>query len=296
MIPSFLQPKECYITCRDRDDGGGAQIAARVSAMIFARLKGIRYAHSPLTSVAHHPPEISPVEWSRRWEDFFSLGVGEIPSSQLEDMGLRVRPTRKLRFFVPRSKSLHVVPHCHKITDLHPGAWSAIAPSLRQKYYLRPKPALPGEGDPRVQIAIHVRRGDVGASGRFSERFTPDAVLLSRLRRVVEILGRDHVDIRLFSEGNPCDFQPYSDLGINLHLNEDIFVGFHHFVKSDILFTAKSSLSYLGGVIGGNLCIHEEICHPTLPGWFKAEEVESTDFAERLLHAVQMQKPEADHP
>ncbi|MCU0797889.1 MAG: hypothetical protein MUF31_18360 [Akkermansiaceae bacterium] len=261
--------------------------------MIFARLKGIRYAHSPLTSVAHDPPEVGPMEWSQRWEDFFSLGEGEISSSQLEGLGLRLRPTRKLKFFIPRSRSIHVVPHCHKITDLHPGAWSAIAPVLRQKYDLRPKPRLPGEGDPRLQIAIHVRRGDVGASGRFSERFTPDSVLLSRLRRVIEIFGRDRVVIRLFSEGNPRDFQPYSDLGINLHLNEDIFVGFHHFVKSDILFTAKSSLSYLGGVIGGNLCIHEEICHPTLPGWFKAEEVESPNFADRLRQAVQMRNPES---
>ena len=49
----FLRPKESFITCRDRDDGGGAQISARISAMILARLRGLTYAHSPVAEVAH---------------------------------------------------------------------------------------------------------------------------------------------------------------------------------------------------------------------------------------------------
>lgn len=282
-VPFLLRPKDSYLTCRDRDDGGGAQISARISTMICARLKGLTYAHSPVSDVAHVPPETTPAAWSQAWEDCFSLGAGEVPAAEIEARGYPVVAVPKPHRFFPRSRRLQVVAHCHKVTDHHPEAWAAIAPQLREKYFLSPKPQLTGYDDGRVQVAVHLRRGDVGSSGRFSERFTADDLVLARLRRVVEIIGPDHATVRLFSQGPPEDFRAFTDLGVQLHLDDDVFESFHHFVRSDVLFTAKSTFSYLGGVIGGNLCLYEPFWHPPLPGWLDADFEESA-FRTALGH------------
>ncbi len=278
----FFRPKDSFITCRDRHDGGGAQISARISTMILAQLKGLTYAHSPVADVAHVPAGTRPEDWSQAWESFFSLGAGEVTAAEIEDRRYPVKPVPKPHRFLPRSRRLQVVAHCHKVTDHHPEAWAAIAPMLRDKYRLSPKPALPGYDDDRVQVAVHLRRGDVGSSGRFSERFTADEIALTRVRRVLEAVGPERANVRLFSQGGPDDFRAFADLGVHLHLDDDVFETFHHFVRSDILFVAKSTFSYLGGVIGGNVCICEPFWHPTLPGWIRPEELDTLDL-KRLL-------------
>jgi hypothetical protein len=267
----FFRPKESYITCRDRDDGGGAQISARISTMILARLKGLTYAHTPLNDVAHAPAGMPPEAWARAWEDFFNLGAGEVSAA---DVTYPEHPVAKPHRFLPRSRRLQVVAHCHKFTDHHPEAWAAIAPDLGKKYVLSPKPDLQGYADGRVQVAVHLRRGDVGSSGRFSERFTGDEVVLERLGKVLEVTGKERTKIRLFSEGDPADFRAFADLGADLHLNDDVFETFHHFVKSDVLFLAKSTFSYLGGILGRNVCVYEPFWHPKLPGWLSPDELD----------------------
>lgn len=279
----FLRPKDSFITCRDRDDGGGAQISARISAMIFARLKGLTYAHTPVSDVAHVPNGMSGADWSRAWEEFFNLGEGEITAAEIESRGFPVVPVPKPHRFLPRSRRLQVVAHCHKVTDHHPDAWAAIAPELREKYFHSPKPELTGYDDGKVQIALHLRRGDVGASGTFSERYTADETVIARLRRVLEAVGPDNATLRLFSQGAADDFRAFTELGAQLHLDEDVFESFHHFVRSDILFVAKSTFSYLGGVIGGQACVCEPFWHPNLPGWLTPEDLEEPDLARRLV-------------
>jgi hypothetical protein len=279
----FLRPRDSFITCRDRDDGGGAQISARISTMILARLKGMTYAHTPLGDVAHAPPGVSQNDWARAWEEFFNLGTGEV---RAPDVPFPERPVPKPHRFFPRSRRLHVVAHCHKVTDHHPEAWAEIAPALGEKYALSPKPGLEGYGDGRVQIAIHLRRGDVGSSGRFSERYTGDGVVLDRLDKVLNVVGKDRARIRLFSEGRPDDFQAFAAIGADLHLNDDVFETFHHFVKSDVLFLAKSTFSYLGGVIGRNVCIYEPFWHPKLPGWLAPGELDEKRITAALASST----------
>ena len=65
-------------------------------------------------------------------------------------------------------------------------------------------------------------------------------------------------------------------------IRDDVFETFHHFVQSDILFVAKSTFSYLGGVIGGNVCIGEPFWHPPLPGWLRPEELDALDLRQLL--------------
>lgn len=266
----LFRRKDCFITCRDRCDGGGAQIAARISTMIFAKLKGLTYAHSPLADVTHAPPELSTAEWSATWESFFSLGLGEISAAEVEARDLPLVTISKPHRFLPRSQHLYQVTHCHKTSDKNPAAWAKIAPEIRRKYYSTPKPELPKCTPAMKQIAIHLRRGDVGSSGLYSERFTPNDALIGPLTQVIERIGSDRCQLHLFSQGKPADFLPFLQLGAELHLDDDPFLSFHQMVSADVLFTAKSTFSYLAGMIGTGEVIYEPFWHPPLPTWKQA--------------------------
>jgi len=250
---------------------------ACASAMILARLRGLTYAHTPFAEVAHAPPGMAAESWAAAWESFFRLGSGELAAADIEARGLPVVRVAKAHRFLPRSRRLQVVAHCHKVTDKHPEAWAAIAPVLRAKYLSSPKPALPPDPADAIRISIHLRRGDVGASGRFAERFTADDAVLRRIGRLLESLGneRRRVVLRLFSEGRPEDFAAFAAAGAALHLDQDVFETFHHLVNSEVVVLAKSSFSYLAGLIGGGLCLYEPFRHPRLPGWLDFRTVDS---------------------
>lgn len=248
--------------------------------MILARLKGLTYAHSPVADVAHVPPGVSPEEWSRQWEEFFNLGADEVQAVDLAAYPLRT--VAKPHRFWPGSRRLHVVAHCHRFTNHHPAEWAAMRPQLLAKYQLTPKPGLPGYRENRIQVAVHLRRGDVAQAGEFAGWFTGDQVILERLGQVLEIIGKERATVRLFSEGVPEDFKAFTDLGAILHLNEDVFTTFHHFVKSDVFLMAKSTFSYLGALIGNALCIYEPFWHPKLPGWLGPQDLEGSGLADEL--------------
>ena len=265
--------------------------------MIFARLRGLTYAHSPLTDIEHAPPGTSRAEWSAAWESFFSLGSGEVSAADLEADGIRTIALPKPHRGRLQSDSLHVVAHCHKVTDRHPDAWAAIAPTLREKYLSTPKPVLPTDPPAAIRIAVHLRRGDVDPSGRFAERFTADDKVLGRLTQLLDALGpdRDKAIIRLFSQGDPDDFSAFADLGAELHLDDDAFRSFHLMFASHVVILAKSTFSYLAGLLGGALCIYEPFRHPLLPGWLDFQSTESLppDQLARAITTAVEHKPQA---
>ena len=240
--------------------------------MILARLKGMTYAHTPVSDVAHRPEGVGSADWSRTWEEFFNLGHGELQAAELAKYPLR--PVAKPHRFWPRSRCLHVVAHCHRFTNQHPEAWAEMGPKLAEKYRLTPKPELSGYDPARIQIAVHVRRGDVASTGQFAQWFTADEVILGRLRQVLETVGKERVQVRVFSEGNAADFAEFTELGAELHLDEDTFETFHHLVSSDVLIMAKSTFSYLAALIGGQFALYEPFWHPKLPGWLGPEELD----------------------
>ena len=274
----FGRAKECFITCRDRTDGGGAQIAAQISTMIHARLKGIHYAHTPLTNVAHAPEGISPEEWSAAWESFFSLGEGEREAAELTHLEeYRLEKPHRQR---PKGGKLNVVAHCHKLTDQHPERWAEISGTLREKYALAPKPELPDYNPTDRNIAIHLRRGDVAVDGRFSERFTHIDYILPVMKELVEALG-SWARIHVYSQGKAEDFVELEEFNPVLHLDEDVFQTFHGMAMADVLLTAKSTFSYLAGVIGTGQVIYEPFWHPALPGWHTIQ-----DEPEKIAHQI----------
>lgn len=261
---------------------------ACLSAMIYARLRGIRYLHSPLTRVAHAPPGISAAAWAAAWEEFFSPGAGEDgPDDAADQPEFSLRKPHRRR---PKRGRLNVVAHCHKVTDRHPDAWAELAPGIRRKYRLTPKPAPLGADDDLAHVAVHLRRGDVGATGEFAERFTPAARVLPVLEKLVARLGPDRCRVHLFSQGEPGDFREFAPLEPRLHLDDDVFESFHAMATADVLVTAKSTFSHLAGILNDGAVIHEPFWHPPLPHWHHLSDEPGT-LAERVAAAVSRADP-----
>jgi len=115
---------------------------------------------------------------------------------------------------------------------------------IRKFYYIQEK----GSKCP-TDIAIHIRRGDVGSE--FTTRFTSNEAY----REIILLLKKDYPDysIGLYSQGDTSDFKDLLDLDVSFQLNTPLEEVFHHFVTAKILVTAKSSLSFAAGIISENI-------------------------------------------
>jgi len=284
--------KRAYVTCRDRTDGGGAQVAAQLSAILYATEQGATYAHTPFQQIAHGPDELEPAEWVESWERFFSIGDGEVQAADLHELKQveLAKPHRKS----PKKGALNVVHHCHKVTNHLPDAWHALRPSIRTKYFSQAKPPTPLDDKAKLNVAVHVRRGDVTQNGNFSERFTEGSMIQSHVERVIGLLGKERCQVHLFSQAGQ-DLSEFDDLDPQWHLDLDPLTTIHAMVSADVLFAAKSCFSWLAGLIGTGHVIQDDFWHPSMPDWINFSELPNhTD--EQLQSWLQSSPTSTHHP
>jgi len=267
LINRICKTDSCYITCAGKSDGGGAQVHAMMSTMAFAHKVGVNYAHSPLCQIEHNSKGDN--EWELRWEDFFNLGRGEVLVRDLDVSKLRVVHLKKARHFKRRRKTLYVIPHCHDFCDNVPNAYRDIQKSLIDKYQTsQSSEQRSNDGGGGVEIAVHVRRGDV-SQGENSKRYTDNHLILSRLNNTKRFLtskGKG-VSIRVYSQGEATDFQEFLDAGARLYLNEDVFVTLDHLISADILLMSKSSMSYCAALLSKSVVVYEPFWHQPMSHW-----------------------------
>lgn len=245
----------------------GAQVMARLSTLIFARHYGYEYLHLPLYALEHTPPGVAPGEWAAKWERFLNYAEGEELLGGRIAEAVAVRKVQRLR---PLSGRIYSVANCHRVTNRLTTEWHALRPQLRAAYYRTSKPGLKFAGGQPI-LAVHVRRGDVMSHGKNSGRYTELSAVMARVDRLVsEFQCRSgHVpEVHVYSEGDVALFQPMVDrFCARLHLDEDDLTAFHGLVMADGLVMAKSSFSYLAGLISSGLCIYEPFWHPPMPDW-----------------------------
>lgn len=245
------------ITCLGRHDGAGAQALGVISALLWAEATGGRYLHTPF-AVMDHAVSATYEEWAARWERFMNLGHGErrVPRSA------RIIPARDL---LNRPETLAKPGTVLAATYFHwrefqtPEALERLRPLLRRKYYSRSKSGvrIHRGASGGLMVAIHVRRGDITEDRRHF--YTHNDLVMNTIegvRAVARDLGRT-LHLNLFSEGPAEMFAPFAAAGCTLHLDRDPFEAFHNLVSADILVQAKSSFSYLAGMISTGIVLHE---------------------------------------
>lgn len=231
-----------YLTIKGKTDGFGAQYQAILSGISYCIYKKYTYVHTPFTKMDHD------IEL-RKANAFIGLhatsGVGDPRCTLLE---------------LPFVSEVHY----SKTPSIY--YTNEVLDSIRKCYYTSEKPNRRS-----VDIAIHIRRGDVGEKEN-RKRYTPNSVY----QLVIKKLKEKYPDytITIFSEGTYEDFK---DLGLEercLRLNEDVLETFHSLVSSKVLITGLSSFSYCAGLLNSNTIYHfDSFWHKKLDHWYNLSDL-----------------------
>ncbi len=279
-------PPDCFITCSGKTDGIGAQTQAVFSTMLFAEDMGIQYVHTPFKEIAHN--EKREPDWEANWERFFNLGKGEKHIDAVRKGDLKVVHLDDLVRLRKKKNTLYVVPHCHSYADVFSHNYINVTERFIEKYYSTPKDVYRSYYDPeKINVAVHVRRGDVSKNGVNSFRYTDGRYIASLLQKLLSLLSETERDVSvcLYSQGDAGDFPELHEYEVTFHLNECVFTTFHNLVLADVLVMSKSAFSYSAALLSRGVKLYEPFWHSPLKDWVVTNEHADFDpaaFKERI--------------
>jgi len=228
--------------------------------MLFAHNAGLRYVHVPFSKVLFGNGDSD----DARWERFFNLGQGELEFDRVvEELGQpkNLRQLQDIRLLT--KGAFYETWHGREYVRAFPDRYVGFMERVRDKYYATPKP-IPRYDPAKLNIAVHVRRGDVGAAHR---RFTDNSTVAGMLRNVLAAAGSGSVHI--YSEGRPSDFGELQDMA-ELHLNECPFETFHNLVSADVRIISRSSFSLMAALLSRGVNVYEPGHSIILSDWVPA--------------------------
>jgi len=239
------------ITCAGKRDGGGAQVQAVMSALLFSQATGVPYFHSPFNSV-HHGADAA--VFADEWEAAFNLGFGK-PGVPDDVPTVSAKTFSRGRYWgrvIVSEKYFHGFAE----KNLH------LYPSLAEE--LRGHLSLPQRSFEKPTIAVHIRRGDVACNPSEIQRLTVNSTVLANVRSVLS----EHPNHRalIFSQGELSDFGELAEI-CDFELNSNIFATVSGMIAADCLIMAKSSLSYVAGLFSKGIVYYEPFWHGPIPSW-----------------------------
>ncbi len=247
------------ITARGKTDGAGAQANACMSAIAFAKANGLQYVHTPLRSVAH--AEGDPDAWTARWEAFFGLGAGETTADAIPEAKLvGLKTFLDNRALWKRSDIILHAEHFHDFCNLQPDVYVPVLPEIRSKFCNANAGSFLPKSEAGLVMAVHIRRGDMSLTdAETASRFTDDQAILATIRQCHKAAADLELPCRIdiYSEGRPEDFSAFADIGAHLKIGLDPFQTVLNLAQSDILITAKSSFSFVAGLLSDRIKIYE---------------------------------------
>lgn len=219
-------------TIKGKTDGFGAQYQSIMSGIVYCKFKNYNYIHTPLKSIEHN-------QNPKLLNKFIGIPISSSQNSKINIM----------KEFEP---TVH---------------WSATPSKyyteeaiqiLKNYYYSTPKPNIEN-----IDIAIHIRRGDVNSSCK--GRYTPN----SYYNEIIKFLNKKYPEysITIFSEGIRDDFDDFVGKNLIFKLNLNIEETFHSLVSAKILVTAKSSFSYSAAILNSNTIYYIDFWHKPLKHW-----------------------------
>ena len=228
---------EINYTITGKKDGFGAQYQSIMSGIAYCKFKNYNYIHTPLLRLSRqHTYDIKSLN------NF--IGIPYINS--YNNINIHVKE--------PFSKIVNYSSNPSKYYT------NDVISTLKKYYYSTPKPNIEN-----VDIAIHIRRGDV--TNKMKQRYTKD----SYYNKIIKYLNNKYpnYNIVIFSEGKIQDFSELNGNNISFKLNVPIEETFHSLVSSKILVTAKSSFSYCAAILNSNKIYYIDFCHKPLNHWNK---------------------------
>jgi len=275
--------ENCFITCSGKTDGIGAQVQAILSTMLFAKEFCLTYVHTPFTHIEHN-------ELNENWEDYFNLGKDELTIGNIKRSCTIAHLKRNLMKFRYKSNTLYSVFDCHLFADIYPDRYSRITDRFIEKYMSSSKKAYNSYYEAgKINIAVHVRRGDVCLENvKTKHRYTDNLYYQSLLCKIISILNDFNVDvsIHLYSQGSIEDFHELKEIDINYHLDECALTTFYNLTSTDILVMSKSSYVYSAALLSKAIKIHEPFWHKPCYDWIVtnwSKRIKQVMFDESIL-------------
>ena len=163
-----------------------------------------------------------------------------------------------------------------------------MLPVFRQRYR-RTVPARERKG--ALQIAVHVRRGDVGPDR--ADMFTHAAAFAKTIADLTKALKARGIayEIAIFSQGEGNAFDGIEG---QLFLDSDPFDTMRRMIDADVLIMSKSCFSYVAALLGEGLCIFEECDLPAFEGWLLRDATGAIDAADLAAALDPVARPPID--
>lgn len=257
--------------------GIGDQLASWITGYYYAGYFKLQYSYSGF--------------FPDKWENFFDFGAGETKTKDLIKQGYH---KVILPFFNEKNKcDIDLIQNIIasyagkkivfflEINQIY-SAQYGVMDTLRTKFNLRH--SIEGEKlvfhANRINIAIHIRRGDITVGQitgerELTKRWMDNSYYHEILNTILPLLEGKKVEIYLFSQGTRMEFQDFEQYA-NMHYCIDMSAAdsFLHLVRAQILITSKSSFSYKPALMAEGIRIcpkdfwHE---YPNSPEWILAD-------------------------
>jgi len=250
-IPQDLQSARS-ISITEKNDGFGSQLQRRMSAIAFAIVHNKEYVHRPFTSLQHNYDK-NPT-FHKEMEEFANIGLEFPLIEHCDDPNLYLR--EDYRYY----------------TDLDIDGYynSHVLSLLRRNYYSTPKPEITYFEEDRIDVAVHIRRGDVRDTGPMG-RWVCDEHYLKAMDKIRKKYHK--VKFHIYSEGNIDQFTKFQSHDVEFHLNEEIRSTFHGLVSADILILSKGGFSYSAGLLSEGTVYYTKHWNPKLAHWIQNDDV-----------------------
>lgn len=133
--------------------------------------------------------------------------------------------------------------------------YEKVIPELQKAYWSLTRRISLFFNENKKNVAIHIRRGDISLNNN------PDRWLdLTHYRNIIwnlnRELGKNTIEIYVFSEGRPEEFEDLAADNVNLVLGGSDLAALHHMCSADILVTGQSSFSIMAAYFNKGTTIY----------------------------------------
>lgn len=146
----------------------------------------------------------------------------------------------------------------------------------RVAHLLRKPAGLP------LTAALHLRRGDVQPTGRWADRYLPNAYFLDLLRKLRQRCPSLHATV--YSESRSAEsFDEFRALGCDLRLDADIGETWVEMMRADVLVMSMSGFSWVPALYNPNLVLYAPCWYMRLEPWVDSSDPQLDAHLDRFF-------------
>ena len=122
----------------------------------------------------------------------------------------------------------------------------------------------------KINIAVHIRRGNIHDRGQAGARITTPNEYYLNIMNGIRNKYKEHdkeLQFHIYSQGEMNNFAILQKDDVIFHLDEDICKTFIELVGADILVTSPSSLSYVAALISDGEIYFKQFWHKPKSDW-----------------------------